>query len=144
MNKQITIFSGCVVNNDKVLMAQRDEVECPEAHLKWELPGGKVDFGETPAEAVAREIWEETGRKVKVVKLLPYVQTVYWDYEWGKQQTLCFCYLRELIEDGKPQEKDHHIEKIEWIPIEKAKTLPSLPGVTEILELVTKEFVLTQ
>lgn len=46
--KQITIFSGAVVKGDQILMVQRTEEECPEAHLKWEFPGGKVDFGETP------------------------------------------------------------------------------------------------
>ena len=36
---------------------------------RWDLPGGKIDFGETPEEALTREIMEETGLKVKSVKL---------------------------------------------------------------------------
>ena len=36
---------------------------------KWELPGGAIDPGETPAEAVQREVREETGLEVRVVRL---------------------------------------------------------------------------
>lgn len=37
---------------------------------RWDLPGGKIDFGETPQEALEREIMEETGLKIKSCKLL--------------------------------------------------------------------------
>ncbi len=130
--KQITVFSGCVVKDGKVLMSLRSEPECPAAHMKWEFPGGKADFGETPEECVAREILEETGVEVKVIKLLPEVWTSYWEYDWGTQQTLCFVYLCEFVSQTEV-EKDHHVEKIEWIKIEDIKELPSLPGSNEVL-----------
>jgi ADP-ribose pyrophosphatase YjhB (NUDIX family) len=37
---------------------------------RWTLPGGWVDIGESPSEAVEREVWEESGYRVKAVKLL--------------------------------------------------------------------------
>lgn len=37
---------------------------------RWDLPGGKIDFGETPKEALIREIMEETGLKVRSAKLI--------------------------------------------------------------------------
>jgi ADP-ribose pyrophosphatase YjhB (NUDIX family) len=36
---------------------------------RWDLPGGKIDFGESPEETLEREILEETGLKLKSVKL---------------------------------------------------------------------------
>lgn len=117
----------------------RNEPECPGAHLKWEAPGGKVDFGETPEESIVREFEEETGRVVQVKKLLPYVGVNYWEYKWGKQQTLCFVYLLDLIEDKEPKEKDHHVEKIEWIDLDKVDYENSLPLMKEIIEVALKE-----
>lgn len=37
---------------------------------RWDLPGGKIDFGESPEEALEREIWEETGLKIKSAQLV--------------------------------------------------------------------------
>jgi 8-oxo-dGTP diphosphatase len=133
--KQITVFSGCVVKDGKILMSLRSEPECPEAHMKWEFPGGKADFGETPEECVAREILEETGVEVKVLKLLPKVWTSYWEYDWGTQQTFCFVYVCEFISQ-KEVEKDHHVEKIEWKKIEDIEKLATLPGTKEVLRLL--------
>ncbi len=136
MNKQITIFSGCLIKENKILLVQRSEPECPEAHMKWEFPGGKVDFGETPQESLAREFMEETGIVVKVGQLLPFVQVAYWDYQWGKQQTLCFCFICEPIGQTIQDKLDHHILKIEWFDFEDVLKLQSLPGTEEIMHHV--------
>ena len=138
MNKQITVFSGVCIRDSKVLMILRDEEENPDAHLKWEFPGGKCDFGETPQESLAREFIEEAGIQVEVKDLLPYLQTSYWDYAWGKQQTLCFLFLCDFVSEHPVKEKDHHVREIAWIEIEKAKKLPSLPGTVEVLAYIEK------
>ncbi|HTW96977.1 MAG TPA: NUDIX domain-containing protein [Candidatus Methylomirabilis sp.] len=57
--------SAFIFKNNHVLLLKRakDEGVFPE---HWELPGGKVEYGERPEDAVAREIREETGLKIKV------------------------------------------------------------------------------
>ncbi len=142
MNKQITVIAGVVIKDNKVLMVLRNEEEQPDAHLKWEFPGGKVDFSETIEESLAREFLEETGVEVKVKELLPFVQTSYWNYEWGTQQTLCFVFLCEFIKQHAVP-LDHHVKKIEWIEIEKIKDLASLPGTNEVIEIVKKELAIS-
>lgn len=132
MDKQITVFSAVVIKDNKLLMTLRKESELPDAHLKWEYPGGKADFGETPQEAIVREVLEETGVKVRVNRLLPYVQTNYWKYDWGNQQTLCFIFVCDFISE-ETRIADHHVEKIDWVELNKVKGLDSLPGTNEIL-----------
>ena len=135
VTKQITVFVGLVVFDSKILMVKRYEPECKDAHLKWEFPGGKVDFGETPEEAVVRELKEETGVLVKVKHLLPYTETVYWDYPWGVQQTLLFGFEFEYV-SKKKRFVDHHVKSIRWVPIEKVSELKTLPGDLEFLSLL--------
>lgn len=50
---------GVVTSQNRVLLALNDRDE-------WELPGGRLEIGETPEECVAREIEEETGLRVRV------------------------------------------------------------------------------
>ena len=48
-------------------------------HGYWDLPGGHMEFGETPEECLLREIKEEIGTKAKVLKLFT-IQTVILEY----------------------------------------------------------------
>lgn len=56
-------IKGVVIHADKVLLLKNDRDE-------WELPGGRLEIGETPEECVAREIEEETGWRVRVGPVL--------------------------------------------------------------------------
>jgi 8-oxo-dGTP diphosphatase len=132
-NKQITVIVGVVIKDKKILLTQRDEPECPKAHLKWELPGGKVDFGETTEQALVREFLEETGVKIKVGTLLPFSLTNYWEYKWGTQQTLCFFFACEFVKQLK-QTKDHHVHQVAWVELSKLKNLDCLPGTLEAIK----------
>lgn len=131
--KQITVFVGLVIHKGKLLMVQRHEPEMKEGHLKWEIPGGKVDFGETPEEAIRREIKEETGVEVKVKRLLPVVHANNWEYPWGVQQTLLFAYECEFVSQTVKKE-DHHVEEVEWVKLTDVKKLDRLPGVDFFLD----------
>lgn len=126
--KQITVFVGIVIRDNKLLMVKRNEPEAKGAHLKWEIPGGKVDFGEAPKEAIVREIEEETAVKTKVKRLMPEVFLQYWDYPWGIQQTLLFAYECEFISEGE-RKGDHHVVGVEWVNLSEVKKRKRLPGV---------------
>lgn len=131
--RQITVFVGLVVKEGKILLVKRHEPEVTDAHMKWEFPGGKADFGETPEEAIVRELREEAGVVVKVKRLLPHIQTVYWDYTWGIQHTIIFGFECEYVSSEK-RKKDHHVESIKWVPLEKYKEYTTLPGGKEFFE----------
>lgn len=52
-----------VTPDDKILLLRRSAAEADAAGL-WSIPGGKIEADETPAQAAAREVKEETGRRV--------------------------------------------------------------------------------
>jgi 8-oxo-dGTP pyrophosphatase MutT (NUDIX family) len=56
-------IKGVLIRNGRVLLVHNDRDE-------WELPGGRIELGETPEQTVAREITEETGLAVEVVEIL--------------------------------------------------------------------------
>ncbi|MGW5715147.1 NUDIX hydrolase [Amycolatopsis sp. NPDC003865] len=56
-------IKGVLVRNDRVLLVHNERDE-------WELPGGRIEPGETPEQTVAREISEETGLPVDVADIL--------------------------------------------------------------------------
>lgn len=131
-SKQITVIVGLVVREGSVLMVKRYEPEVKDAHLKWEFPGGKVDFGETPESSVVREIREETGVICKVKRLLPVTVTSNWDYPWGIQHTLIFGFECEYISEEK-RKVDHHVSDIDWVQIEEVLKRENLPGAEAFL-----------
>ena len=64
--KTVVVVSGILTHKGSVLVLQgsKDNVDFPGI---WELPGGKVKFGENPNDAIVREIKEETGIESKVI-----------------------------------------------------------------------------
>ncbi|MEV7038375.1 NUDIX hydrolase [Amycolatopsis sp. NPDC051061] len=56
-------IKGVLIRDDRVLLVHNDRDE-------WELPGGRIEPGETPEQTVAREISEETGLPVEVAEIL--------------------------------------------------------------------------
>ena len=85
----------------------------------WEFPGGKMEAGETPEEALKREIWEELETRIVVER---FVETVEWDYPQFHLTMHCyFCH----VESGHLELKEHEaarwlrkdeLESVNWLP----------------------------
>ena len=59
---------GLLIENDAILLCRISD-QLPHHHGKWTLPGGGIEFGETPETAVIREFEEETGLRVQIEQL---------------------------------------------------------------------------
>jgi 8-oxo-dGTP pyrophosphatase MutT (NUDIX family) len=68
MGNKLIRLAGCVIldPNARLLLIHRN---C-DRQVQWEIPGGRVKENETPAAAAVREVWEELGIKVRILRRL--------------------------------------------------------------------------
>lgn len=97
----------------------------------WEFPGGKVENGETPAQACERELLEEL--QVRVTGLQDFY-TLEYDYPSFHLSMNCFfCRLAEG--EGEPQRSDRQ-RVLRWVPKQSLATLEWMPADIELVELL--------
>lgn len=116
--KQIEVVAAIIHDNEgRIFTTQRGYGDYKDG---WEFPGGKMEPGETPEDALKREIWEELETKIVVERL---VQTVEYDYPKFHLKMHCFlCY----IESGSLILKEH--EAARWLKPEELDSVDWLPA----------------
>lgn len=77
MKKHVYVVAGAIIKDNKVFAAQRGNKG--KTAFKWEFPGGKIDPGETPEQALHRELVEELSINVKVHELITSIVDEYDD-----------------------------------------------------------------
>ncbi len=113
-NRTPLLVSAAVIYRDgEVLVGQRRRSD--RHAFKWEFPGGKVEAGETPQQALARELREELRIEAKIG---PEVARYEHDYASGSRVHLLFFSVTEY--EGVPDAQV--FEQIQW------KRLTALPG----------------
>ncbi|WP_085873373.1 MULTISPECIES: (deoxy)nucleoside triphosphate pyrophosphohydrolase [unclassified Nocardioides] len=98
MSGKRAVVGAAIIRDGRVLAARRTTP--PEAAGRWELPGGKVESGETPDAALVREIAEELGCTVEVVAWLPGAAAI------GAGHTLSVALARIVAGEPVPHEHD--------------------------------------
>lgn len=96
----------------------------------WEFPGGKMEAGETPEEALKREIWEELETRIVVEQ---FVQTVEWDYP--QFHLTMHCYLCR-VSSGHLELKEHEAAK--WLSKDELESVNWLPADKDIVRKLKK------
>ncbi len=114
MKKQLNAVSAFIVKDGKVLLIQRNK----EPWLyKWGTPGGKIQAGETPEEAVIREINEEIGVRFKPEKRL---KTYHIEDDEYSVNTILFAGSI----DGEITIEEKEVVQCKWLSADEALALP--------------------
>jgi 8-oxo-dGTP diphosphatase len=113
---------GVVIKDGSILLSKQ--------FGKYDLPGGGIDLGELPKDAVIREVKEETGLDVKNPKLLGIENSFFQAIHGEKKayQSLMMYYVCEYVggllsTEGFDEYEKDYAELAEWIPLSSIDTL---------------------
>ena len=115
--KTVRVVAGIIIEDGKVFATQRGYGEFKDG---WEFPGGKIEQGETPEEAVVREIMEELDTEVEVKELFDTVEYDYPKFHLSMDFFIC------KIKKGDLVLKEHEAAK--WLAKETLHTVDWLPA----------------
>ena len=125
--KQIEVVAAIIRDTEgRIFATQRGYGEWKDW---WEFPGGKMETGEKPEEALMREIREELSTEIAVDELLCTVE-----YDYPKFHLTMHCYLCTLLTETM-QLNEHEAAK--WLTkdeLDSVKWLPADLGVIETLK----------
>lgn len=113
--KRVRVVAALFARGSTILVQQRPPEK--KQGLLWEFPGGKVEAGESDAEALARECREELGVEVEVLG-----QAWATSHDYEDIHVDLILYHAEMPIDAVPQAND--AQQLAWVPREE---LPSLP-----------------
>ena len=114
--KTIRVAAAVIRKDDKIFATQRGYGELKGG---WEFPGGKIEDGETPQEALKREIEEELDTEILVGELIDTIE-----YDYPNFHLSMDCFWCEIVE-GKLVLKEHEaarwldrktMDDVEWLP----------------------------
>ncbi|KEO82517.1 (deoxy)nucleoside triphosphate pyrophosphohydrolase [Tumebacillus flagellatus] len=122
--KQLVVTAAVIERDGRILLAQRK----PETHmgLKWEFPGGKLEWGEDPRAGLAREIREELGIEIEVGDVLEVVSHTYEDRHVVLMGYSCRCRSGEL------QKLD--VQDVRWVQPDELLSYDLAPADVPIVE----------
>ena len=123
--KTIKVAAAVIRDSNRIFAAARGYGEFKGG---WEFPGGKLEPGETPQEALKREIYEELETEIEVGDL---IHTVEYDYPGFHLSMDCFwC----SIVKGDLVLKE--AEEAKWLTLETIDSVAWLPADMELVEII--------
>lgn len=126
--KTIKVVAAVIHKNDKIFATARGYGELKGL---WEFPGGKIENGETPQQALVREIQEELDTKITVGNL---IETIEYDYSTFHLSMDCFwC----SIVDGDL--KLLEAQDAKWLSKKELYSVQWLPADVSLIEKIEKQ-----
>ncbi len=135
---RLAAYAVVLDDQDRILLALWNEVDPPE----WTMPGGGVEFDETPAEGCVREVQEETGYGVELTRLLD-VMTFAVPAGGLRVGTnarpfkgVQVLYEARVVGGELRHEVDGTTAEARWVPIAEVRGLPHVETVDRVLDLI--------
>lgn len=135
--------SAFVINpiNKKILLVYHNEFE------RWVQPGGHIEKNETPEEAVSREVWEETGVKIRLLgERFPREQDFIRPLGIQKNRTISGKIHIDIIYPAVPiNEVDHidsdnDVQKIGWFTRNELERIKVFPDIKITMDYILKKY----
>ena len=125
--KQIEVVAAIIRRGDKIFATQRGYGDFKDW---WEFPGGKMEAGETPEEALKREIREELSTEISVDEFLCTVE-----YDYPAFHLTMHCYLCSLLTEAL--HLNEH-KAAQWLVKEELDSVKWLPADVKVVERIKK------
>jgi len=117
--KTIEVVAAIIVEGERIFATQRGYGEFKDG---WEFPGGKLEPGETPEEALKREIKEELATEIEVGELLTTVEYDYPAFHLTMHCFMCKVISGDLVllehEAAKWLKRDE-LDSVNWLPADE-------------------------
>ena len=126
--KTIEVVAAIIRRGDEVFATQRGYGDWKDY---WEWPGGKMEEGETPEQALVREIREELDAEINIDK---YLTTIDWDYP--QFHLTMHCYICSLLTEAL-RLNEH--EAARWLKAADLRSVRWLPADEDLLPLIVEE-----
>jgi 8-oxo-dGTP diphosphatase len=121
---------GIIFRNGSILAGQRKRTS--RYPLKWEFPGGKLEPGETPVQALVRELDEELG-----IHASPGPEFFRQEWDYGDRSWRVYYFI---VHDFTGEPENRTFEQIRWVTPLEMLTMDILDGNREAVEsLVNKD-----
>ncbi len=127
----IKVVAAVIWKDGKLLICQRNRNK--NLAYFWEFPGGKIEAGETPQQALIRECQEELSVTIAPKEIVGVTLHAYETF------SVELTFIEAEIIEGVPQKTEH--EAIAWVTRAELDQYTFCPGDTEVLSIVLRKFI---
>lgn len=129
--KTVRVVAAVIRKDDKIFATQRGYGEFKDG---WEFPGGKIEEGESPEQALVREIKEELDTDINVGELIDTIE-----YDYPNFHLSMDCFWCEIVWGGL-ELREHEAAK--WLTKDTLYSVEWLPADVELIEKIKEEILL--
>lgn len=135
-----------IIKENRLLMVRKSKDD-PKNPNKWEVPGGRMEFGEAVDEHIKREVKEEVGLDIQIGE--PFA---IWTWKIKKQKAdglseeiqivavarVCFADTTNINASG--QVEDDYLSDMRWVPIDEIMSYDLIPDIIPVMEIFLKRY----